>query len=146
MDVLNSRMAESGTPPWLFRRLRQYYFHYYDAGVDFGVQQQARASPLISRGSHLRVLVRERERERDNLSLSLSARADPLGAYAPPSLPRASQVLNELSPPLRTELLMYLNKDMVTHIPFFSDQPPAFVVSVCSLLKPWCAAFTPSFP
>ena len=54
-------------------------------------------------------------------------------------------MLNELSPPLRTELLMYLNKDMVTHIPFFSDQPPAFVVSVCSLLKPWCAAFTPSF-
>jgi len=72
MDVLNSRMAESGTPPWLFRRLRQYYFHYYDAGVDFGVQQQARASPLISCGSHLRVLVRERERERESLSFSLS--------------------------------------------------------------------------
>lgn len=31
---------------------------------------------------------------------------------------------------------MSLNKDVVTHIPFFSDQPPAFVVSVCSLLKP----------
>ena len=53
----------------------------------------------------------------------------------PPLFP-PPQVLDELSPPLRTEPLMSLNKDMVTHIPFFSDQPPAFVASVCSLLKP----------
>ena len=45
MDVLNAWMAESSTPPWLFRRLRQYYFHYYDAGVDFGVQQQVLSPP-----------------------------------------------------------------------------------------------------
>ena len=46
------------------------------------------------------------------------------------------EVLRELCPSLRTEVLLSLNKDMVAHIPFFSGQHPGFVVSVCSLLVP----------
>lgn len=46
------------------------------------------------------------------------------------------QVLKELSPSLRTEVLLYLNKDMVAQIPFFRGHHPGFVVSVCSMLVP----------
>jgi len=46
------------------------------------------------------------------------------------------EVLKELSPSLRTEVLLFLNKEMVAHIPFFHNQHPGFVVSVCSMLVP----------
>ena len=48
MDVLNSWMAESSTPPWLFRRLRQYCLRSYDAGVDF-VAAAVAGTPSASR-------------------------------------------------------------------------------------------------
>merc|ERR1719197_551210 len=50
------------------------------------------------------------------------------------------RILAELCPPLRTEVLMFLNARAVMHIDFFRGQDTTFVASVCKLLKPSFAA------
>jgi hypothetical protein len=50
------------------------------------------------------------------------------------------RILAELCPPLRNEVLMFLNARAVMHIDFFRGQDTTFVASVCKLLKPCFAA------
>ena len=45
-------------------------------------------------------------------------------------------ILEELGPPLRTEVLLFLNAHIVESIHFFRGQDSTFVASVCKLLKP----------
>jgi len=51
-----------------------------------------------------------------------------------------NMILDELCPPLRTEVLMFLNAALVEKIDFFRGMEPTFIVSVCKLLKPCCAS------
>lgn len=46
------------------------------------------------------------------------------------------KILDELSPVLRTEVLLFLNAAIVESIHFFKGQDATFIVSVCKLLKP----------
>ena len=46
------------------------------------------------------------------------------------------RILEELCPPLRTELLLFLNAEAVESIHFFRGQDPTFISSVCKMLKP----------
>lgn len=45
------------------------------------------------------------------------------------------RILDELAPPLRTEVLLFLNADTVESIHFFRGQDSTFIVSVCKMLK-----------
>jgi CRP-like cAMP-binding protein len=49
-------------------------------------------------------------------------------------------LLQQLSPPLKTELLIFLMKEMIQNVAFFHEREPAFIVSVCKLLQPLYAA------
>ena len=44
-------------------------------------------------------------------------------------------LLVQLSPPLRTELLLFLSREMITGLSLLRGQEPAFVVSVCKTLQ-----------
>ena len=46
------------------------------------------------------------------------------------------RILKELCPPLRTEVLLFLNARTVESIHFFRGQDSQFIVSVCKMLKP----------
>jgi CRP-like cAMP-binding protein len=46
------------------------------------------------------------------------------------------RILNELCPPLRTEILLFLNAHIIESIHFFRGQDSTFIASVCKLLKP----------
>lgn len=46
------------------------------------------------------------------------------------------RILAELCPPLRTEVLLFLNARTVESIHFFRGQDSTFIVSVCKMLKP----------
>ena len=46
------------------------------------------------------------------------------------------KILSELCPPLRTEVLLFLNARTVESIHFFHGQDSTFIVSVCKMLKP----------
>merc|ERR1712196_117939 len=52
------------------------------------------------------------------------------------------QILNELPPPIRTEILFFLNKHMIEKISFFlaHKKEHSFIVSICKMLKPVFAA------
>ena len=56
------------------------------------------------------------------------------------------RILAELCPPLRNEVLMFLNARAVMHIEFFQNQDTTFVASVCKLLKPYRSTRTHKVP
>lgn len=111
-DTLNVYLRSSQLPSTLQRRLHKYYSYYLDEGANFGVQEEACCS--LVNVPWWDVVVAPR-----TVALFLFV-----------------QVLKELSPQLRTEVLLHLNKDLVAEIPFFKGQHPGFVVSVCSMLVP----------
>ena len=49
-------------------------------------------------------------------------------------------ILDELCPPLRTEVLIFLNARLIESIAFFRGQETAFIASICRMLRPSFAA------
>jgi hypothetical protein len=50
------------------------------------------------------------------------------------------QILSELPPPLRTEIMLALNQHIIERIDFLKQRDAQFIVSVCICLKPMLAA------
>jgi CRP-like cAMP-binding protein len=47
----------------------------------------------------------------------------------------SAQLLNELSTPLRTEIMLHMHRETIQNVPFLRDKDPHFVVALVSCLQ-----------
>mmetsp|Transcript_43097 Transcript_43097/g.111690 ORF Transcript_43097/g.111690 Transcript_43097/m.111690 type:complete len:672 (-) Transcript_43097:1088-3103(-) len=56
-------------------------------------------------------------------------------AFAQNSLAQSHDFLTELSPSIKTEVALFLHKDLITKVPFFRDKDPSFLTEIVMKLR-----------